>query len=65
MSVNSGPNTRAGKPINVNDQITVVGFVTNVGAQAGVNSLITIQLAGSGLSIVAQAQDCAASAQTL
>lgn len=65
MSVNSGPNTRAGKPINVNDQITIVGFVTAVGVQAGVNSLITVQLAGSQGIVTVQAQDCAASAQTL
>ena len=65
MSTNSGPNTRDGKPINVNDQCTIVGFVTAVGPQAGVNSLITVQLAGSQGIVVVQSQDVAATTQTL
>ena len=65
MSTNAGPNTRAGKPINVGDAITVVGTVTAVAAGTSNSTNITIQLAGSGNSITAQAQDCAASTQTL
>ena len=65
MSVNSGPNTRAGKPINVGDQITIIGFVTAVAANVGPTTVITVTLAGSGNIISPQAQDCSASTQTL
>ena len=65
MSVNSGPNTRDGKPINVGDQATLVGFVTAIGPQAGNASLVTLTMQGSGLSIQVQCQDVAASTQTL
>ena len=54
MSTNSGPNTRAGKPINVGDQITVIGFVTAVAANVGPTTVITVTLAGSGNSISPQ-----------
>lgn len=65
MSTNAGPNTRAGKPINVGDAITVIGTVTAVAANVGNTTVITVQLAGSGNTISPQAQDCAASTQTL
>jgi hypothetical protein len=60
----SYPSTRAGKPININDQITVVGFVTSV-AGTGPSATVTVQLAGSGNSVNVQAQDVAATTQTL
>jgi hypothetical protein len=65
MSTNSGPNTRDGKPINVADQATIVGFVTVVPTNIGVTTPITIQLQGSGLIVTVQAQDIAATTQTL
>jgi hypothetical protein len=65
MSVNAGPNSRAGKPLNVNDQVTVVGFITAIAAGTSNQTVITVQLAGSGNSVSVQAQDCAASTQTL
>lgn len=65
MSVNAGPNSRAGKPLNVNDQVTVVGFITAIAAGTSNTTVITVQLAGSGNSVSVQAQDCAASTQTL
>lgn len=58
------PSTRAGKPINLNDGITVVGFVTAVSG-TGPSATVTLTLAGSGASVTVQAQDCAASTQTL
>jgi hypothetical protein len=65
MSVNAGPNSRAGKPLNVNDQVTVVGFITAIAAGTSPSTNITVQLAGSGGSVTVQAQDCGASTQTL
>ena len=65
MSTNSGPNTRDGKPINVADQATIAGFVTAVPTNVGVTTPITIQLQGSGLTVVVQAQDISATTQTL
>jgi len=65
MSTNAGPNSRAGKPLNVNDQVTVVGFITAIAAGTAVTTNITVQLAGSGNSVTVQAQDCGASSQTL
>ena len=65
MSVNNGPTSRAGKPLNVNDAVTVIGFVTAVAANVGPATVITVTLAGSGNSISPQAQDCSASTQTL
>jgi hypothetical protein len=64
MSVNNGPTSRAGKPLNVNDAVTVIGFITAI-TGTGNTATITVQLAGSGNSISAQAQDCSASTQTL
>ena len=65
MSTNAGPNSRAGKPLNVNDQVTVVGFITAIAAGTSNTTNITVQLAGSGNSVTVQAQDCGASTQTL
>lgn len=65
MSVNSGPNTRDGKPINVNDQATVAAFVTGVAANVGPTTVITLQLQGSGNTVTVQAQDISATTQTL
>jgi len=64
MSVNNGPTSRAGKPLNVNDAVTVIGSITAI-TGSGNTATITVQLAGSGNSISAQAQDCSASTQTL
>lgn len=60
----SYPSARSGKPININDQATIVAFVTAVSG-TGPSATVTLQLAGSGLSVNAQAQDIAATAQTL
>ncbi len=60
----SGPCTRAGKPINIGDQITVIGFVTAVTGTSD-TATIAVQLATSGNSVNVQAKDCAASSQTL
>ena len=65
MSTNAGPNSRAGKPLNVGDQVTLVGTITAVATNVGPTTVITVTLAGSGNSISPQAQDCAASTQTL
>lgn len=65
MSTNAGPNSRAGKPLNVGDQVTVVGFITAIAAGTSNTTNITVQLAGSSNSVTVQAQDCGASSQTL
>jgi hypothetical protein len=65
MSTNSGPNTRDGKPINVNDQATLAAFVTVVPTNVGPTTLITVQMQGSGLILQVQAQDISATTQTL
>jgi hypothetical protein len=66
MSVNAGPNSRAGKPLNVGDQVTVVGFITAIAAGTSPSTAVTVQWAGSGnISTGVQAQDCGASSQTL
>lgn len=65
MSTNSGPNTRDGKPINQNDAATLVGTVGVVPANSGPTTVIPITLAGSGLVVNVQAQDIAATTQTL
>jgi hypothetical protein len=58
------PSARSGKPINLQDQATVQGFVTAVSG-TGPAATVTIQLAGSGLSVNVQAQDVGATTQTL
>lgn len=60
----SYPSTRSGKPINISDAITVVGFVTAVSG-TGPSATVTVQLAGSGASVTVQAQDVGATTQTL
>lgn len=56
--------TRAGKPVETNDYVTLVGQVTNVSG-SGPTATLTVTLAGSGNSISAQANDAAAATQTL
>lgn len=61
----SYPSSRAGKPINIGDAVTIVGSVTAVSG-TGPTATITVTLAGSGVSVsTVQAQDVAASGQTL
>ena len=60
----SYPSTRAGKPINVSDAATVIGTVSAVSG-TGPSATVTITLAGSGNSVNVQAQDVAATGQTL
>jgi hypothetical protein len=55
---------RSGKPLNVADGVTVVGFITAISG-SGPTATVTLSLAGSGISVAVQAQDCAASTQTL
>jgi hypothetical protein len=60
----SGPCTRAGKPINIGDQVTVTGAVTAVTGTSD-TATIAVTLSVSGNSVNVQAKDCAASTQTL
>ena len=60
----SYPSSRAGKPINTNDNVTIVGQVTAVSG-TGPTATLTVTLAGSLTSVTVQAQDVAASGQTL
>jgi len=65
MSTNAGPNSRAGRPVNTGDAATVVGVLGTVPANVGPTTVIPITLAGSNTTVNVQAQDIAASAQTL
>lgn len=72
MSQNAGPNSRAGKPLNIGDGCTVVGTISSatpntagVITNTGDTSSIVVTLAFSGLSVTVQAKDIAASTQTL
>jgi hypothetical protein len=61
----SYPSSRAGKPINLNDQVTIIGQVTAVSG-TGPTATLTVVLTGSGVQLTTiQAQDVAASGQTL
>lgn len=60
----SGPCARTGKPINIGDQVTVIGFVTAVTGTSD-TATIAVTLATSGNSVNVAAKDCAASTQTL
>jgi hypothetical protein len=60
----SYPVSRDGKPINLQDNATIVGVVTAVSG-TGPTASLTILLAGSQTSVTVQAQDVAASQQTL
>ena len=60
----SYPSSRAGKPINVGDAVTVVGTVASVSG-TGPTATVTITGLGSGINASCQANDVAASAQTL
>ncbi len=60
----SYPSARSGKPINLLDPVTVVGSVTAVSG-TGPTASLTVLLAGSGTTVTVQAQDVAASTQTL
>lgn len=62
------PNTpfatsRSGKPVAINDQVTVSGFVTAI-TGTGSTASVTVQCATSGNSVVVQGADVY-SAQTL
>ena len=65
MATNAGPNTRDGKPINQFDACTIVASVNSVPANSGPTTVIPVTLAGSGLVVNVQAQDIAATTQTL
>jgi hypothetical protein len=65
MSTNSGPNSRDGKPVNTGDAATIVGTLGTVPTNSGPTTLIPVTLSGSGLVVNVQAQDIAASTQTL
>ena len=56
--------TRDGKPINLNDQATILGFVTGISGTVP-SAVITIQLAGSNATVTVAAQDIGATTQTL
>lgn len=72
MSLNSGPNSRAGKPLNIGDAVTVVGTISSATSNtngvinnSGPTTTIVVTLLGSGSAVSVQAQDIGASAQTL
>jgi len=56
--------SRAGKPINVGDACTVVGTITAITGTSA-TATVAVTLLGSGNSVNVQAQDVAASGQTL
>jgi hypothetical protein len=59
------PCDRAGKPMNVGDQCTVIGFITAI-TGTGPTAAVTVQWQGSNnISLTVQAQDVAATTQTL
>lgn len=60
----SYPSARSSKPINIADQCTIVAFVTSVSG-TGPTASVVVSLQGSGTSVTVQAQDIAASTQTL
>ena len=61
----SYPSARSGKPINIGDLCTIVGTVTAVSG-TGPSATITVTLSGSGTIVsTVQAQDVAATTQTL
>jgi acyl-CoA hydrolase len=60
----SGPCTRAGKPINIGDTVTVTGAVTSVTGTSD-TATVAVTLYVSGNSVNVQAKDIAASTQTL
>jgi len=66
MSTNAGPNSRAGKPLNVGDTCTITGTITAVANTTPESTAsITVTLYASGNSITVQALDIAASTQNL
>lgn len=61
----SYPSSRAGKPINIGDQVTIVGQVNSVSG-TGPTATLNVTLSGSSVVLTTvQAQDVAASTQTL
>lgn len=60
----SYPSSRAGKPINVGDNVTVVGTVSSVSG-TGPTATVNVTGLGSGITVAVQANDVAASGQTL
>lgn len=60
----SYPSTRSGKPINLNDYVTIQGQVTAVSG-TGPTASLTVTLSGSGLTATVQGNDVGASTQTL
>jgi len=60
----SGPCTRAGKPINIGDQATIVGTVTAVTGTSD-SATVAVTLSFSGNSVNVQAKDVSATGQTL
>jgi len=60
------PSSRAGKPLNVGDLVTVIGSITTLNTSTpSVSQTLTVTLVNSGLVITCQAQDVAASTETL
>lgn len=64
MTTGQQANSRDGKPLNVGDNVTLIGTITAISGY-GPGATITVTLAYSGSSINAEALDCAASQQTL
>jgi hypothetical protein len=57
-------NSRAGKPMNVGDQVTVLGTIASITGY-GPTATLVVTLAGSGATAAVEAQDCGASSETL
>lgn len=55
---------RSGKPINNGDSVTVIGTVGTISG-SGPTATVPVVLAGSGATVNVQAQDVAASGQTM
>lgn len=60
----SYPSARNGKPINIGDTVTVVATVSSVSG-TGPTATVNISTLGSNSALAVQANDCAASTQTL
>jgi hypothetical protein len=50
--------SRSGKPINVGDQVTIVGTVTAVAAATGLTTVVTVKGLFSNVTLSPQAGDC-------
>jgi len=57
-------NSLSGKPMNVGDQVTIVGSITAISGY-GPTATISVKAFNSGNSLSVQANDCGASTETV